>query len=224
MNYSRFQIALSVIPVASAGLYLIGIAYHQGYLNAFGIDDSLFPLAADRAMQFGFIATISTALVPMLYTYIAVAILLASVLVVAIISSSPIMKLIQARLTTMMRSWRSKDKTSSPAINTLVDRSSTLYLYTSGACFVIILLLLIPVAAVKSGKEQAQYEIDAFKVNRVNWVTLYSPAFQKPIKAMQISCSGTHCAFWLGSKSLILRQDSIGRIEAHNLENEGLLE
>ena len=222
MNDSRLQAALAVIPVASAGLYLLGFAYHQGYLDAFGIDDSLFPLATDRSLLFGFFAAVNMGLVPMLYAFGAVAFLFVSVVVVAVISSAPRVKLLQARLIAKIRFWRHEGEVS-PALTALVDKSSTLYGYVGGAFLALFLLALVPFFAAKSGKEQAQKEIDAFRAQKSNWVMLYSPLLPTPTKAKQISCSGSHCAFWLGTESLILRHESIERLVTHNPMVQGTL-
>jgi len=71
MNELRLQTILTVLPVLSAGLYLMGATYHQGYLDVFGLDDSLFPLATDKALLSGFLALVTFGLVPMLYSIFA---------------------------------------------------------------------------------------------------------------------------------------------------------
>lgn len=222
MNESRLQPILAIIPVVSAGLYLLGFAYHQGYLDAFGIDDSLFPLATDRSLLFGFFAAISMGLVPMLYALGAVAMLFITVVVVAVISSAPRVQQLQARLLEKLRSFRHRGETS-PTMNALVDKSGTLYGYVGGTFLALFLLALVPVFAAKSGKEQAQKEIEAFKAEKANWVMLHTPLLTEPAKAKQIFCSGTHCAFWLGNESLIVRHESIERLVTHNPSVEGTI-
>jgi hypothetical protein len=58
MNDRPAQLIVTVLPVLSAGLYLLGLSYHQGYLSAFGIDDSLYPLPTDLALFSGLFALI----------------------------------------------------------------------------------------------------------------------------------------------------------------------
>lgn len=222
MNESRLQPILAIIPVVSAGLYLLGFAYHQGYLDAFGIEDSLFPLATDRSLLFGFFAAINMGLVPMLYAFGAVAILFVTVVVVATISSVPRVQLLQARIIKKLRSFRNKGE-ASPTMSALVDKSGTLYGYVGGSFLVLFLLALVPVFASKSGKEQAQKEIEAFRAQKTNWVMLHTPLLAEPTKAKQIFCSSSHCAFWLGNESLIVRQESIERLVTYSAAAGGAL-
>jgi len=222
MNESRLQAALTVVPVVSAGLYLLGFAYHQGYLDGFGIEDSLFPLATDRSLLFGFFAFVSFGLVPMAYALAAVVFLFFTVVVAAIISSAPRVKEIQARIVAKLRSWRHK-REPSPTMSSWVDKSGTAYGYAAGGFLVVLLLTVVALLAAKSGREQAQKEIEAFAEQKSNWVMLYSPLLPEPKRAKQITCSDTHCAFWLGSEALILRHESIERIVTHNPAVQGTL-
>jgi hypothetical protein len=49
-----------------------------------------------------------------------------------------------------------------------------------------------------------------------NYVTLYSPLFPDGKDSRQIICGQSHCAFWLGSETLVLRHESIERMVMHN--------
>lgn len=222
MNDSRLQTILATVPVATAGFYLLGFAYHQGYLDTYGIGESLFPLTIDRALLLGFIASVNMGLVPMFYAIGAIGALFVTVAVAAVISSAPRVKLLQARLIAKVRSRRHKDEVS-PTMNALVDQSSTIYSYVISVFLILFLLALIPVLAEKSGKVQAQQSVEEFREQKGNWIMLYSPLLPTPTKAMQILCSDTHCAFWLGSKSLVLRHENIERIVTHNPAFEGAL-
>lgn len=222
MNNSRLQAILAAVPVATAGLYLLGFAYRQGYLDTYGIGESLFPLAIDRALLLGFITTVNMGLVPMFYSIGAIGALFFTVMVTALISSAPRVKKLQARFIAKVRSWRGKDEVS-PTMTTLVDQSSALYSYVTGAFLIFFMLALITVLAEKSGKEYAQQMVEEFREQKGNWVMLYTPRLTTPTKAMQILCGDTYCAFWLGSESLVLRHESIDRMVMHNPALEELL-
>lgn len=99
MNESRLQTILTVVPVLSAGLYLMGTSYHQGYLGAFGLDDSQFPLGTDRSLFSGFLAFVTFGLVPMLYAVFAIFTLAFTVLIAAVLSPHPRVKHWQAVIT-----------------------------------------------------------------------------------------------------------------------------
>lgn len=220
MTDSRLQTILTVLPVLSAGLYLMGATYHQGYLDAFGIDDSLFPLASDKALLSGFFALITFGLVPMLYTIFAGLALAFTVMVAAVLSSHPGVKHWQSIVFSKLSKLQVKNAPSN-AINDLADKSATVYGYSIGFFLVVISLLVVAVLSAKSGKEQAVKEIRSFGGQAGNYATLYSPLLSAPTRTRQIICGQSHCAFWLGSESLVLRHESIERIVMHNPAVEG---
>ncbi len=222
MTNSRLQTILTVLPVLSAGLYLMGATYHQGYLDAFGVDDSLFPLASDKALLSGFIALITFGLMPMLYTILASLALAFTVIVAAVLSSHPRVKHWQSIVITKLSKWRVKN-TPSDAMNDLADKSATIYGYSVGAFLVVISLLVVAVLSGKSGREQAVKEIRSFNDQAGNYAILYSPLLPAPTRTRQIICSQSHCAFWLGSESLVLRHESIERVVMHNPAVQGTL-
>lgn len=215
MTNSRLQNALTILPIISAGLYLLGFSYHQGYLEAFGIEDSLFPLATDKALLFGFFAFVSFSLVPMLYIVAAVLLLFFTVLVVAILSSSPRAKHLYTKLAGKLRSLCSKQKIS-PTLSEYVDKSGIAYSYAVGTFLVAISLILVTLLASKSGKEQAERDIASFKQNKGTWIMLHSPLLSSPTKAKQVICSTSHCAFWTGKETLILRHENVTHVATHN--------
>lgn len=222
MTNSRLQTILTVLPVLSAGLYLMGATYHQGYLDAFGVDDSLFPLASDKALLSGFLALVTFGLVPMLYTILAVFVLAFTVMVAAVLSSHPRVKHWQSVVLTKLSKWRAKNAPSD-TMNDLVDKSATIYGYSIGVFLVVISLVVVAVLSGKSGREQAVKEIRSFNDQASNYATLYSPLLPAPTRTRQIICSQSHCAFWLGSEALVLRHEGIERVVMHNPAVQGAL-
>lgn len=222
MTNSRLQTILTVLPVLSTGLYLMGLTYHQGYLDAFGVDDSLFPLASDKALLSGFIALITFGLAPMLYSIFAGLALAFTVMVAAVLSSHPSVKHWQSIVFTKRSKLQVKNAPSD-AMNAFADKSATIYGYSVGFFLVVISLLVVAVLSGKSGKEQAVKEIRSFNDQVGNYATLYSPLLPAPTRTRQIICSLSHCAFWLGSESLVLRHESIERVVMHNPAVHGTL-
>lgn len=215
MNESRLQTVLTVLPVVSAGLYLLGAMYHQGYLYGFGLEDSLFPLAIEKTLLSGFVAFISFGLVPMLYAIAAILVLLFTVLVATVLSSTIRVKRWQAKIAAKLPSRSSKSE-SSPTMKHFIDKSESIYGYMVGTFLLIFSLLIIALLSMKSGQEQAQKEIETFKDKKDNWVMLYTGALPAPTRAKQIICSTSHCAFWLGDEAIILRHENVERIVTHH--------
>lgn len=222
MNDSRLQTILTVLPVLSAGLYLMGATYHQGYLGAFGLDDSQFPLATDKSLLSGFLALVTFGLVPMLYTLLAVFALAFTVMIAAVLSSHPRVKHWQAIVIAKLASWRAKNAPSE-TMNDLVDKSAIIYGYAVGVFLVVFSLIVVAVLSGKSGKEQAIKEIGSFKEEVGAYAILYSPLLPIPARAKQVICGSQHCAFWLGSETLVLRHESVERVVMHNPAVQGAL-
>lgn len=215
MSESRFQTALAALPVVSAGLYLLGLSYHLGYLDRFGVESSLFPLATDLTLFLGFLAYTSFGLGPMVYAIAAALILLMAVLIAVILSSSARVKRLLGWFAAKRDASRS---TQAPTerMTTLVDTSYSAYLYTTGAFLVVMMLVLVVLLSAQSGREQAEREVEAFKNGKGNWVMLHTPHLPAPVPARMIMCSETHCAFWLGNESLTLPHEAIERIVGHH--------
>lgn len=215
MNESRLQIGLATIPLVSAGLYLLGLTYHQGYLNAFGIDDSLFPLAADRSLLFGFFSAIDMGLLPMLYAFAAAAVLFFFTIAVAILASIPWARGFLDKTIEKIKSHQ-RSNNNQQLITKIVDKTAELYHYTLGVLIAVIALILISFFSTKSGNQQALKEIKEFNEGKGSFITLYSPLLPEPTKAKQIYCSSSHCAFWTGNQSLVIRHEYIERITTRN--------
>lgn len=135
MSESRLQTAITVIPVITAVLYLLGTAYYQGYLAGFGLEDSLFPLATDRSLFSGFVAFVSFGAVPTVYAVSAIFIFCFVILFAAILSSTERVKRLQAWVKGKLRSLHLKSEPS-PAMIDLVDKTSTVYYYAAGILLV----------------------------------------------------------------------------------------
>jgi hypothetical protein len=215
MNESPIKTLLTVLPVLSAGLYLLGATYHQGYLGAFGIDDSMFQIPIDRLLFSGFVAFITFGLMPIVYSVAALVVLFVAVVLTAILSSVPQVQHWQLVITQKLHSFRSSRKPS-PTMNALVDKSATLYAYTMGGVMVVVLFLVVAVLSSRTGREQAQREIDSFLVGKGNYVYFTTDQLSAPTKAKQIICGNTHCAFWLGQEAVILKHEQVKQIVTHN--------
>lgn len=219
MNKISLQTILTVIPVLSAGLYLLGATYHQGYLDGFGVDDSLFLLPTDRTFFLGFFSLVSFAIVPMIYTGLAVVLLIIAVAIAAVLSSTDRAKRWQAAFENKFRSRPIKLQPSEKVVN-LIDKGATLYIYLLGLALLFIILLVIAVLSLKGGREQAAKEIKDFEGQKGNYVQLKEKSQLGPIKARQINCGSSHCAYWLGNEAVILRHEDVDRVTTHKQKEE----
>ena len=198
----------------------MGATYHQGYLEVFGLDDSLFPLATDKSLLSGFLALVTFGLVPMLYTMLAVLALVFTVLIAAVLSSNPKVKYWQTIILEKLAGWCFRNKPSQAMVD-LIDKGATIYGYSVGIFLGIFSLVLVAVLSAKSGHEQASKEINSFKIRKGNYAILHTPFLSAPTRAKQIICSQSHCEFWLGDETLVLKHENIGRVIMHNPQFQG---
>lgn len=215
MKPSRLlQTLLTVLPVLTAGLYLLGIAYHQGYLEAFGIDDSVLPLANDRALLNGFFALLVVSFPAILYTLGAIGAFVVLVMVVAVLSSTERVKSLVARAQSWVKRRRTNQLAVSPVANNLVDKGAALYGYTTGVLLAPVLVLVMATLSAKSGKEQAEREIANFKDGKAASVQLFSPELPTPFTGKLVMCGDKYCAFWGSSGTIIIGHEGIAKIVA----------
>lgn len=63
----QVQIALSLLPILTACIYLFGMSRHMGYLSVFHIDSSEFPLSTEQNLLMGVVALASNVLPLVIY-------------------------------------------------------------------------------------------------------------------------------------------------------------
>lgn len=214
MNEPRIKTFLTVVPVLSAGLYLFGATYLQGYLDAFGIDDSMFPASIDRLLFSGFVALVTFGMLPLVYAFMALLTLVAAVLLAVFLSSSPLIQKWQACLSPHIRRMR-YNRESTPAANAMLDKSAAIYVHGLGIFGIALLLFLLTVLSFRTGTKQAEQEMEKFSKKEGNYVQLLTDMTPTPIKAKQVICGATYCAFWSGYETLLVRHEQVRQISAH---------
>jgi hypothetical protein len=221
MNDSRVKTLLAVLPVLSAGLYLFGTSYSQGYLATFGIEDSMFPVAVDRLLISGFLAFITFSLMPIMYGVGAVAALIGALIFAAVISSFSRVQHWQSVAAAWFGRFHLRGKPI-PAMNALIDKSESFWLYVLGIVFIYVWLLTVMFLSHRTGIAQARLEIDNFAAGKDSYISLTADQLPLPIKAKQIICGTTYCAFWLGNETVILKHEQIKKIVTHTPSPGGI--
>lgn len=204
------QTLLTVLPVLTAGLYLLGLTYHQGYLAEFGIDDSLFPLASDKALFTGFFSLVIVAFPAGVYALAAIVAFVVLVILAAILSSTERVQSIVNRI----KDWRNRRQHSKiPELTeNLIDRGTVAYTYVGGIVIGLLLLVAIAAFSTKSGHEQATKEKAAFAAKQAPLTKLFTPQFQQPQEGKLVICGSTYCALWNGSSTFVVRHEGIDRM------------
>lgn len=208
------QTLLAVLPVFTAGLYLLGLSYQQGYLTTFGINDMVFSLASDQALFTGFLSLVNLTFPAGFYAIIALGALVILVFIAAILSSTT-----RARSAVeSIHSWLSHRKakvTISPATGNLVDKSTTIYTYGAGFFAGVFLLFLITISSYKSGGELAMKEIANFQSGKSTRAEVFSSQVPQGYVGMLLLCGEKYCAFWSSTGTILLRHEAIDRIVLH---------
>lgn len=222
MSDNRLATALTVLPIISAGLYAVGQIFHQSYLREYGIEDSLFVETTNRSVLSGFFVLISALLnlgiKPILYSAFAGLSLIFTTIILVIMLSPEKTENIKSKILTKIQSLISKKKISGQMIG-FIDISTKIYTYTAGLFLIAFLTVVMLILSSKIGTEQAIKEKDSFSIGQGNVVTIYSALLQSPTKAKQVSCGASHCAFWLGDRSLIIKTEQIDKLDANKVPN-----
>jgi len=204
------QTLLTVLPVLSGGLYVIGVTYQEGYLAGFGVENSLFTLPPDRLLFLGLTSLISFGIGPMVYGISAALALIAAVMAALILSSLPTVQRLQAKLVARL-SVKPKLGKVAPTMLALADRSEVLYGYVVGISAVTLALVLAAVFSSRTGSQHAEQDIRKWQEGTSRTSTVVIDG-EPPLRAFQIGCGAAYCAFWTGSEARLVRHEQIKRL------------
>lgn len=205
-------LVLSALPIFAAGLFLLGNSWHQGYLEGFGVDGSLFPLRYYDVLFLGFFASLLVGLEPTKYVLFWLFLAFFVALTVAVLARVPsfVSWWESIRAATAPRSVKDRSEA-----DKLVDLTGTASFFVAAAFVGMVVLGLLASLAIRSGRAQAETEIAAFDKREANWVEFFTPALAGPLEAKQIICSDRFCAFWMGTHSMVLPTEDVQRLIVH---------
>lgn len=206
------RIVLTVLPIITAGLYLIGLAFHQGYLDEFGIEETLFPLSVDRTLFQGFVAFLTLGAKPIVYSLLAVMVLFISAVTVAVLSSSERIRNWTSMVVTKLKPKKQIKSTIPTWASELIDTAANMFIYIAIIFFLYASLLLVAIFATQSGKEQSIQFIKGATDLEKGYVTLHIENSAETMTGKPIICGSTYCAYWVGSKVTLLKNDSVSKI------------
>ncbi len=218
MSDSKFiNTALAVVPVFSGTLYLMGYMYYLGFLDVYGIESSLFPLPSDITLLYGFYVLIPTvvSLAPVFYAVLAMFILLLMLGLTYLLASNSRVVSLHKRLFAKKANKNKNNPEIKKKLDDILDKGETIYYYYLGVFLILFFTVLLTQFAIISGKDEAIKSIDKFSNQTGKWVMLYTSLSSSPVKAQQVTCGKTHCAFWLGNEALIIAHDKIEKVVAH---------
>lgn len=222
--HPALQTLLTVLPVLTAGLYLLGLSYNQGYLAVFGIDDSIFPLASDKALFAGFFSLVTFTFPAALYAVGSFVAFIVLIFVAVVLSSTVRVQ----SVVTHIKDWTARRRPvglTSPiasAASDIIDKSATVYWYASGFVIALLLLLMMVAFSSKVGREQAEKEVTEFQAGKAISAQLFSPQVPAPYLGKLVMCGDKYCAFWSSAGTVVVRHEAIDRIVTHNPSLKGM--
>ena len=198
---------MALVPLLTAALYLLGLSYHEGYLEIYGLNNSQFPIASDKALSTGFL-TFSIESFPLrIYSFsIAFLILLR-------------LSFFQDFLSFFQNEFREKNLNKIPRTKINFKNGWNLLFLLMRLFGILFILVVIVVNAYESGKAQANFE----QTNVTNTNTTISNIVYKrednskvPFEfignAISIICNSNLCAYWVKNETRILQIDRIEKI------------
>lgn len=214
MKNASIKTLLTILPVLTAGLYLIGGTYHQSYLESFGIEDSMFLLPIDRLLFLGFYALLSISMKPYMYGVLLAVLLFSIILIVVMLSSNEKMLGWQSVVSSKFKNSSNKKTPvpAAPAVQAVLDKSDQLGTWLLSSFSIFVILLLIIFLSRELGQTQALDEMKDFSAGKGFFIMLTADQLTGDSRAKQIICATTYCAYWLGTAAVILKHEHIKKI------------
>lgn len=221
------QIALALLPLLTACIYLFGMARHMGYLSVFHVDSSEFPLSTEQNLLMGVLSLVSNVL-PLIFYPIAVVIGLMALGTVVALTFRLIKK-----ATEQVRDYGARIGSSEPMIRfykkafkysvephevkwfeAIYDLIFTWYfrfVYVFVACAIVFGLAFV---SYRDGEESANQQVDKMKQGPQDFAEhLIYAKHPEGVSAVRIACNAVQCTFWTEKDGTIyLRHDQIDSV------------
>ncbi len=218
------QIALALTPLATACIYLFGMAWHTGYVNVFHVDSSEFPLSTEQTLLVGTIALVSNIAPYISYPLAGFALVLV-LLVIAAFTSELLKRLYNWHQLKMLRiddtirqssTFKMLTKNAikpqdAPIFEACLNIFLTLFTRYSYIIGTGIIIFLLTIYSFSNGKNEAQSQINKMKNKEYSSANCLKYAeHPEEISALRIVCNATQCTFWTEKDGTIyLRHDQI---------------
>lgn len=221
------QIALALLPLLTACIYLFGMARHMGYLSVFHVDSSEFPLSTEQNLLMG-VLSLATHVLPLIFYPIGIAIGLMVLGIVWILAY----RLIK-RVTEQVRTYGARIGSSDPMVRfykkafkysiepheterleAFFERIFTWYfryLYVLGPC---VIVLGVATLCYQDGVKSAKDHITKMGQGPQSFAEQLTYAkHPEGVSAVRIACSAAQCTFWTEKDGTIyLRHDQIDSV------------
>lgn len=192
------------ISLILAGLYALGLTFHQGFLRELGLQETQFALSVDRTFFEGFMAAAQMGVKGILY-------LIGSAAGVLIIAELGVLALDWINKTDLKQKlFKKPNKTStSQEQNSFADFSLKAFSYILVALILCSFLLLVLILSDKSGMEWAlKFKENAMSDKyKVNSIKLYKD--KESMKGYLIICNNLQCAYLVNGSTIVFNNRDI---------------
>lgn len=213
-NWHFVHTLLAATPLLTAAIYLMGMAYHYGYITTFGLDSTEFSFPADTTLLYGFISLIGF-IAP--YRWWILGGFITLILGLFVMLFLPTVRLGTTRF--WQRAWlrngilwfahKLRSRRFSFII-TCLDFVVRLYDKFFIVVMPILLTMLAALYCVPDGAAQAKKEIAQLEKGEPTSKLSSTSTMLGNTPHIRIICNTTHCAYRLkDGRTLVLRHDQI---------------
>lgn len=214
-NWHFVHTLLAATPLLTAAIYLMGMAYHYGYISTFGLDSTEFSLAADTTLLHGFISLISL-VSPYRWWFLGGFAILFICLLLMLFLPTVRLDTTQFWQRPWLKKWilciaRKLRSRRFSFIVTCLDFVVRLYDKFFIVVMPVLLTMLAALYCVPDGAAQAKKEIAQLEKGDEPMSKLSSTSTMLgDTPHIRIICNTTHCAYRLkDGRTLVLRHDQI---------------
>lgn len=221
------QIALTLLPLLTACIYLFGMTRHMGYLGVFHVDSSEFPLSTEQNLLMGVVALASNVLPLVIYPLALVGVLMLLGAIIALTfrlikkcsdylgslasdigHSECMIRFLKALLKYAMQPHEAK------WLETAYDVIFTWYLRFCYVFFTCAIVFGLAFYSYRDGEESAKEQIGKMENGSPDFAEQLTYAKHPDgVSALRIACNATQCTFWTEKDGTIyLRHDQIDSV------------
>lgn len=197
-----------IVSFGTASLFIYGLTFYQGYLNFWGIEESLFPLSFERTLFQGFIASSylgAKAIGPMF--------LISVVCFAALLFFNWIAKKFKSTKWFARLKKDAKEKEEEGELSFSLKYSGLFVIFSYWALIAFFGMMFLLTFSTNTGKGIAKDQYRKYSEGNEIPITLMLKG-KKMVKAHTIICSSTHGAFLIEDRVRIIPLIDISAIES----------
>ena len=191
-----------IVTAITALLYIVGMAYHESYLAAFGLLKSQFPISHEITLFKGFASLATVGISKVFYIFFVVIF----VTIIAIVIETSLSKGKRDAAKSYIKNLLPIPK-NTPGTSMIFRKIFVTFEITSIATVFFLLLILTILVSAHAGKAKAKSILDRCTRSSAIKTVINSKDKQSPIDGCPIACSSRQCAYISGKNVIIVNND-----------------